>query len=79
MYSNNIPIRGDDYMKSTKVHPIVKEHLQSLKDDLELKSESEVIDYLILFRKTLVDKVTLNQHLQIKDVVKTDHGQVTLF
>lgn len=66
-------------MKSTKVHPVVKEHLQKLKDDLELKSESEVIDYLVYFRATLGDKITLNQHLQIKDVVKSDHGQITLF
>lgn len=78
MYSKYIPIRGDE-MKSTKVHPVVKGHLEKLKDDLGLKSESEVIDYLVLFRATLNDKITLNQHLQIKDVVKTDHGQVTLF
>lgn len=64
-------------MKSTKVNPVVKDHLQKLKDELELKSESEVIDYLVLFRATLGDKITLHEHLRIKDVVKTDHGQVT--
>lgn len=66
-------------MKMTKVHPNVKPKLEAAKKELQLSSESEVIDYLLLLRQTLGDKLSLNQHLQIKDVVKSDHGQATLF
>lgn len=66
-------------LKSTKVNPLVKENIEILKKKLGLKSESEVIQYLVLFYDKFWIDLHLASHQEMIKKVKDLHTQPTLF
>lgn len=53
-------------MRSIRVYQFVKDNLENLKDELDLKSESELIYYLTVVFFEFREQITLNEHLRIR-------------
>lgn len=64
--------------KPMQVHTNVKNIVQDLKKDLELKSESEVIAYLYEFYQLRHKSLTLDEHKQIKSSIENLINQASL-
>lgn len=64
-----------DTRKNVKVHPTLKTDLSWLKLNLGLKTESEVLAYLVLEHHEMKDKLTYNQHRQLVSKVEQIHNQ----
>lgn len=56
-------------MKSTKVYPASKTALEEIKEQLEMKSEADVIAYLIAHYNDSWEKIVMPKDRQYKQVV----------
>lgn len=59
--------------KSAKLHELVKEDLNFLKEMLELKNESMVVAYLAYYYLKNAAKVTLEEHKECCEYAKSLH------
>lgn len=59
-------------MRSVKVLDFVKEMLEEMKDELDFKSESEVIYYLLQVFHTYKSEITLMEHVEYRDTYKVE-------
>ncbi|MCY9543473.1 hypothetical protein [Paenibacillus alvei] len=59
-------------MRSVKVMEFVKEGLENLKDELDFKSESEVIYYLLQIYYTRKAEITLMEHIEYRQTYKVE-------
>lgn len=67
-----------DNRKNIKVMPHVKDELVHLKSQLNMRSESQVIDYLLRVYKTKRKNLTLTEHETAIMEVTEAHDQLSL-
>ncbi|WP_268626924.1 hypothetical protein [Paenibacillus alvei] len=67
-----------DNRKNIKVEPHVKDELVHLKNQLNMRSESQAIDYLLRVYKAKRKNLTLTEHETAVREVKEAHDQLSL-
>lgn len=64
--------------KQMQVYSPVKNIVQDIKKELDLRNESEVIVYLAAIRTIFKDRITLNQHQEAIKIVEDTLNQQTM-
>jgi sulfur relay (sulfurtransferase) DsrC/TusE family protein len=64
--------------KSTKLAPLVKHRAKALKSNLKLRSESEVMAYLIEFYNEFYPQMRMIQHEKFKKLAKEAQNEQLL-
>lgn len=67
-----------DIRKNVKVMPHVKDELKSIKEMLNVPTESHAIDYLIRIYREKRAKITLGEHEAAMNATMEAHNQISL-